>query len=177
MPPASLPVSAAPHICRHVSPTRLARLDRAIFGRIERCDDQALPGAIEGAWNEAAYVLLLANPAVTAWIAQAPAGNDAALLCTQTVQDEGEVYRIGVLPGCRRQGLARMLLTAWLEHAAARGVRSVSLDVRAGNAPAIALYRALGFADAARRRGYYAAPREDALIMRWAASGGMVPGA
>ncbi|MBI3993879.1 MAG: GNAT family N-acetyltransferase [Candidatus Lambdaproteobacteria bacterium] len=162
-------MSAAPPICRNVSPQRLARLDEAIFGQPVPVDGSAPGGPPESPWDAAAYGRLLANPAVTAWIAQAPAGDDAGLLCTQRVADEGEVYRIGVLPHLRRQGCARALLAAWLAHAAAQGARSVSLEVRAGNRPAIALYRALGFVDVARRQAYYAAPREDALLMRWTA--------
>jgi len=38
--------------------------------------------------------------------------------------------------------------------------------VRASNAPALALYRAAGFVELDRRRGYYAANGEDAVVMQ-----------
>jgi ribosomal-protein-alanine N-acetyltransferase len=41
----------------------------------------------------------------------------------------------------------------------------VTLEVRAGNAPAIALYEKHGFQRVGLRRNYYERPKEDALIM------------
>lgn len=37
--------------------------------------------------------------------------------------------------------------------------------MRAGNAPAIALYEKLGFVEVGRRKNYYEKPREDAILM------------
>lgn len=45
----------------------------------------------------------------------------------------------------RRSGLGRALVEAALERAAARGCRRVELDANSDNAPALALYGALGF--------------------------------
>ena len=39
------------------------------------------------------------------------------------------------------------------------------LEVRAGNEPAIALYRKHGFVEVGRRKNYYEKPREDAILM------------
>jgi ribosomal-protein-alanine N-acetyltransferase len=44
--------------------------------------------------------------------------------------------------------------------------RTVLLEVAAGNKSAEELYRAFGFEEISRRRGYYA-DGEDAVIMRW----------
>ena len=41
----------------------------------------------------------------------------------------------------------------------------LTLEVRAGNAPAIALYEKLGFREVGRRKNYYRAEHEDALLM------------
>ena len=41
----------------------------------------------------------------------------------------------------------------------------MTLEVRASNAPAIALYMKHGFAQVGRRRGYYDDPKEDAILM------------
>ena len=47
-----------------------------------------------------------------------------------------------------------------------RGRLSVlMLEVRASNAPAIALYEKHGFAAVGRRKNYYDAPKEDAILM------------
>ena len=42
----------------------------------------------------------------------------------------------------------------------------LTLEVRASNNPAIALYEKLGFVQIGRRKNYYRNPREDALILR-----------
>ena len=41
----------------------------------------------------------------------------------------------------------------------------LTLEVRASNEPAIALYRKHGFEEAGRRKNYYTKPTEDAIIM------------
>lgn len=82
------------------------------------------------------------------------------------VIDELEIYNLAVEPTARRRGLGRELTQRLFAQAAAAGARRISLEVRQGNAPAIALYEALGFEIAGRRKNYYEKPREDALIMQ-----------
>jgi mycothiol synthase len=62
----------------------------------------------------------------------------------------GEVYVLGVDPAGRLdgepvRGLGAPLTAAGLEHLAARGLRTVLLYVEGDNAPALRLYRRLGF--------------------------------
>jgi ribosomal-protein-alanine N-acetyltransferase len=64
-----------------------------------------------------------------------------------------------------RRGIGRWLLDILLDAAGGRGAREVLLEVRHDNNPAIALYRADGFVEINRRRGYYARDL-DAVIMR-----------
>ena len=45
-------------------------------------------------------------------------------------------------------------------------MRALLLEVRVSNAPAIALYEKMGFAQVGRRPRYYHNPREDAWILR-----------
>ncbi len=78
--------------------------------------------------------------------------------------DDGHLLGLAVRAERRRQGIARRLLTALLDAAAHSGVDDVTLEVRPSNAPARALYRAVGFATAGRRPGYYP-DGEDALIL------------
>lgn len=81
--------------------------------------------------------------------------------------DEAELLNIVVAPQLRRQGIGRALLRA-LRAALAPAVCCLHLEVRAGNAPAIALYEGEGFVRVGVRRGYYPAAggREDALLLR-----------
>ncbi len=83
----------------------------------------------------------------------------------QVVADEAHVHNLAVVPEARRQGLARRLLALTLEIAAGKGARAVHLEVRAGNAAARALYRAMGFDEVGKRHGYYSAPVEDAVLL------------
>ncbi len=79
--------------------------------------------------------------------------------------DQADVIDVAVLPAYRRRGIARALMHAVLSDAATRGAEAIFLEVRASNAPAIALYTALGFTSCGVRKNYYANPREDAVLM------------
>ncbi|MCL2857648.1 MAG: ribosomal protein S18-alanine N-acetyltransferase [Oscillospiraceae bacterium] len=78
---------------------------------------------------------------------------------------EGHITNLGVSPTHRRQGVAIALLKTLLAHANERELALLTLEVRTSNAAAIALYGGLGFAPVGLRKGYYDAPKEDALIM------------
>jgi ribosomal-protein-alanine N-acetyltransferase len=79
---------------------------------------------------------------------------------------EAEILNLAITSAARRRGTGRALLQEALTLLAAEGVSSVYLEVRRSNAAARALYAAAGFREAAVRRGYYQAPREDALVLR-----------
>lgn len=76
-----------------------------------------------------------------------------------------DVQTIAVAKQAQRRGVGGALLDALLLAAREYGCTEMMLEVRAGNASAIELYRARGFEQLAVRRGYYG-PGEDALIMR-----------
>jgi ribosomal-protein-alanine N-acetyltransferase len=84
----------------------------------------------------------------------------------RVVADEMHVMNVAVLAGWRRQGLGGFLVRLSLRRAARAGAEVALLEVRAGNAAAIALYGSLGFRGVAVRRDYYQEPVEDALVLR-----------
>ncbi|RXS98104.1 ribosomal-protein-alanine N-acetyltransferase [Silvibacterium dinghuense] len=96
-----------------------------------------------------------------AFVAHALAGFAVASVTLDTV----ELEAIAVAEKHRRQGLGAALFEAVLEAARARGAVRLELEVRAGNAAAIGLYRRAGLADEGVRRAYYRDPEEDALLM------------
>jgi len=81
--------------------------------------------------------------------------------------DRGEVHilAIAIHPDHRRAGIGGALL----EHALAQGRAArctiATLEVRPGNAPAIALYQRAGFRTVHVRARYYQDNGEDALVM------------
>ena len=79
--------------------------------------------------------------------------------------DEGYITNVAVRPECRRNGIAQKLLQVFLDFAQAHKLAFLTLEVRASNYPAIALYGSRGFRGVGRRKNYYEHPREDAIIM------------
>lgn len=83
----------------------------------------------------------------------------------QVVLDEGYILNIAVRPDCRRRGIAGKLLQVFLDFAQGNRLAFLTLEVRASNYEAIALYGSRGFRSTGRRKNYYEHPREDAIIM------------
>ena len=83
----------------------------------------------------------------------------------QTVLDEGYITNVAVSPDCRRQGIGRALIAELAERAKRAGLAFVTLEVRASNTPAIALYEGAGFKPVGVRKNFYTAPSEDAVLM------------
>ena len=81
------------------------------------------------------------------------------------VAPELHVLAIATHPDARGRGVARELLAHVLASAATAGCTLATLEVRAGNRPAIALYERAGFQTVHVRARYYQDDEEDALVM------------
>lgn len=81
------------------------------------------------------------------------------------VLDEGYISNVAVSPEHRRQGIGDALIDRLCAICEALGLSFVTLEVRAGNVPAIALYEKHGFHRVGLRKNYYERPKEDALLM------------
>ena len=79
--------------------------------------------------------------------------------------DEGYIGNVGVRREFRRRGAADRLLEALDRCAAELGLSFLTLEVRAGNAPAISLYEKHGYVRVGLRPAYYSNPKEDAVLM------------
>jgi ribosomal-protein-alanine N-acetyltransferase len=83
------------------------------------------------------------------------------------VDDEAHVNNIAVDPAWQGRGLGAAILCDLVRTGLGRGVRHLTLEVRVGNDPALALYRRFGLAPVGVRRNYYPVTGEDAIVM-WA---------
>lgn len=117
-------------------------------------------------WARETIVWELQNSDVTRiYILRDESGRITAFCSCWLVFDELHINTLAVDPPARRRGLATALLTRVLADAAGEGGLRATLEVRASNQAAIALYERLGFHVEATRRGYYTKPHEDALIL------------
>lgn len=97
-----------------------------------------------------------------------PSGRLGGFVLSRRAADEAEILTIATARQARRRGAGKALLAAHLARLAGAGVRTLFLEVAEDNAAARGLYALYGFAEAGRRKGYYAHPqgRVDALILR-----------
>jgi ribosomal-protein-alanine acetyltransferase len=127
-------------------------------------DAEALDGLARQAGLALDTLRELSYPHAELWVA-APADEPLGFALGWLVADELEVVDVAVARAARRLGWGRRLLTRLLESASERGAVAAFLEVRASNAPAQALYLALGFTHDGERLRYYA-DGEDAWLFR-----------
>ena len=115
-------------------------------------------------WSEKSVASELENP-LSLWLVALEGDTVAGYVGSQTVMGETDMMNVAVSPAYRRRGIARELIQALLRELARQRSHRLTLEVRASNAPARALYESLGFAQVGRRPNYYRNPKEDALIL------------
>ncbi len=81
------------------------------------------------------------------------------------IRDEAQINNIAVHPDYRRRRIAENILRKVLDALKNDGIQFVTLEVRAGNTGARALYDKLGFMPIGLRKEYYTNPVEDAVVM------------
>ena len=116
-------------------------------------------------WSENSVASELQNK-LALWLVAENEGQVAGYIGSQTVCNETDMMNVAVHPNFRRRGIAEALIVALVEELKAMESTCLTLEVRASNAPAIALYEKLGFSEIGRRKNYYRNPKEDALILR-----------
>ncbi|MBQ7288701.1 MAG: ribosomal protein S18-alanine N-acetyltransferase [Clostridia bacterium] len=83
----------------------------------------------------------------------------------QITVDTGYVTNIAVDNRFRGRSIGRALTARLCAACLEKQAESITLEVRPSNWAAVSLYRKLGFAEVGRRRDFYRAPKEDALLM------------
>ena len=116
-------------------------------------------------WPEHSFRFeLTENPVSRNWVAESE-GRIAAMLVLWLIVDEAHIATIATHPDFRRKGIGERLMIAALVSARNEGATRVFLEVRAGNAGALALYKKYGFVVAGVRQRYYKDNNEDAILM------------
>ena len=120
-------------------------------------------------WSENAVASELNNP-LSLWAVAVDGDRVAGYVGSQAVIGEADMMNLAVYPEYRRNGIGRDLVAFLIENLKQRGNYCLTLEVRASNLGAIALYEQMGFLQVGRRPNYYKNPKEDALILRkeWA---------
>ena len=116
-------------------------------------------------WSENSVASELNNP-LSFWLVALEGDRVVGYVGSQTVVGETDMMNVAVHPDFRRRGVAEALILALVEELKVMDSHCLTLEVRASNAPAIALYEKMGFSQIGLRKNYYRNPREDALILR-----------
>ena len=116
-------------------------------------------------WSLRSITSELSNP-LSLWVVAVTGDTVVGYVGSQSVMGEADMMNLAVMPEYRRQGIGRRLVEELVSRLAANQVKSLTLEVRASNDPAIAIYDEMGFRAVGRRPGYYRNPKEDALILR-----------
>jgi len=146
-------------------------MDVPVSYKIVTMDRSHLAGvaAIERAcfsvpWSEHMLAEELYNDHSAYIVAEGQGGVVLGYAGLQAVLDEGYITNIAVDPAFRCQGVADALVASFCRFGKAK-LAFLTLEVRASNTPAIALYTKHGFSPAGRRKDYYDHPVEDAILM------------
>ena len=127
---------------------------------------------LHDAWTEQTLVEMLVQDSVSmllVYAAEERADKVIGYCLYQVLFEQAEILRIGTHPDYQRQGIASQIFAKLNTELKNNQVESLLLEVRADNAPAIALYEQQGFAVIHRRKDYYQVPHQpaiDALIMQ-----------
>ena len=110
---------------------------------------------------------LLSNPQTIALQIRSDDGEMSAFVIGVVEPDSiGHITTIGVAPEYRRKGLARLMMHEVERSFAARGIRTIRLEVRVGNDAAQVLYEQLGYVVVQRMQRYYSNGDDGYLMVK-----------
>lgn len=115
-------------------------------------------------WTETMLSDALFDPQASFIVAEDGEGNVLGYAGLHAILDEGYIDNVAVEPDARRHGVASALLDVFCRFGEVN-LSFLTLEVRASNQAAIALYEKHGFTQAGLRKNYYEKPRQDAVIM------------
>jgi [ribosomal protein S18]-alanine N-acetyltransferase len=139
-----------------VQPMRRRHL-RAVL----RIEEQSYPRP----WSSTLFLGELAQRATRSYYVALLDGEVVGYAGSMLTPDGAHVTTVAVAPDHRRRGIAVLLMCALHDDARERLCDALTLEVRASNVGARALYERFGYVAEGLRRGYYSDNGEDAVIM------------
>lgn len=127
-------------------------------------------------WSRRSFDFEIRNPLAYCWVAfEHGAGGKEKVVGTLVawlILDEIHIGSLAVHPDFRQQGIGSRLIVNGFRALIAKGARTATLEVRASNHTAQALYHRFGFSVVGVRPSYYKDNGEDAILMRVGGMGG-----
>jgi ribosomal-protein-alanine N-acetyltransferase len=148
-----------------------------VFLKLQPLTMDLIPAAVQldqqclgGLWKEEGYQREIESPNSDLLVLQSSllSQNHPSIIglgCLWAIVEEAHITILAVHPDYRQQGLGQILLFTLMAIAHARKLEWATLEVRASNQSAIALYQKFGFEPVGTRRKYYQDTGEDALIL------------
>ncbi len=115
-------------------------------------------------WSFSILESMCASSTENIYVATDETDEIVAYCCTQSVLDEGEILRIAVAHSMRRKGIGNILLSEVINRMKNNGCKTIFLEVRCENRPAISLYESCGFIKISERKDYYAKGEHAAIF-------------
>jgi ribosomal-protein-alanine acetyltransferase len=145
------------------------RVRERVLIRPVRAEDMDAAAAVEKAdlgkeaWT-CAQLIAADSRDDTVYLVAEKNGKIVGLCGVQNIMGDGEITNVSVLKECRREGIAYKMLRQLMERGRGIGIVNYTLEVRASNTAARALYEKLGFKSDGTRPGFYRDPADDAEI-------------
>ncbi len=123
-------------------------------------------------WTDAEFAALIEQDTVFGFVAKEvgnPRTGILGFVLARLAAGEGEILTVATARSHRRRGIGWLLMDAVLRELHAERAEALFLEVDETNAPAIALYRRLGFRQVGHRPNYYRSVEHGptgALVMR-----------
>jgi ribosomal-protein-alanine N-acetyltransferase len=145
----------------------MVRVRAANAADLARMKEIAGHAATAAQWRESEYEELFAPEMQQNRLALMVEQNDAVcgFIVARQIDYEWEIENIAISGPARRRGLGTRLVGEFIDLARSRGAKTIYLEVRESNLAARMLYEKWAFVETGRRKGYYADPAEDALIL------------
>ncbi len=138
------------------------------YMRLSDVDDICEVEAIaygEHHWSRSAFVDEIDNNIARYYVARNENGDLLGYMGAWIILDEAHITTVAVSDKFRRQKVAQVLLTNFIDDCYLNKVKYITLEVRVSNAAAISLYQKFGFNSLGERKDYYQDNLENALIM------------